>query len=121
MSYTRFLPTLLSAFVALTITASVKSQRTDKADEAPEIAKVLAAYPKSDAFAAAVRRNAGVKATEVRLTWFLQGQANVAMVCTADFQTLKVISVREVHDWASQNSQRHVMTEAQGAEVAKLV
>jgi hypothetical protein len=121
MSHSRFLPLLLSACAVLVITASVQSQRTEKAHEAPEVAKVLTLYPKSEAFAAAVRRNAGVQPTEVRLTWFLESKANVAMVCTADFQTLKVISAREVYDWATQASRRHEMTQAQGAELAKLV
>ena len=50
---------------------------------------------------------------EVRCVWFIDDHIKVGMVMTIDLQKYRVMTVREVFDWASQNSETRKLSHAQ--------
>jgi RNA polymerase sigma factor (sigma-70 family) len=81
----------------------------------------LGAYPPSDAFKANVAWHRKVRPNEIRLSWFLDGNPKVAMVCTADLTGCQVTTSREVHDWASQATETRKLSHAQVTTLGKLI
>jgi hypothetical protein len=95
--------------------------RTTSSAPAPQDTDLLNAYPRSDAFADNVAWHKKVGEHEIRMSWFLGGQANVAMICTADLAAYKVTASREVHDHASQSTKTRDLSDAQVLTLSKLV
>ncbi len=62
----------------------------------------FAAYPHEGGFAADLAWHKKVAANEIRMSWFLHGDPDIAMVCLADLAHHKVEAWREVFDLASQ-------------------
>ena len=84
-------------------------------------ADLLDAYPRSDAFAANVAWHKQVGKNEILMSWFLDGNPRIAMICTADLSTSKVMSYRDVYDWAIQASETHELRHPQLLTLRKLV
>jgi hypothetical protein len=119
----QLLALLLFAVVGpVAVMSAPMPQETKKApDAAKEDADPLNTYPRSEAFAANVAWQKNVGENEIRMSWFPDGRSNVAMRCTADLSNSKVVTSREVHDWATQSTRARELSDAQVATLRKLV
>jgi hypothetical protein len=57
---------------------------------------------------------------EIRCVWFLQDKPNVGMVMTLNLQQESVYTVREVYNWALQNSETRKLTHPQVLSLQKI-
>lgn len=78
------------------------------------------AYPHSGAFKANIAWHKRVGNNEIRMSWFLRGDVNIAMICKVDLTTSKVSTSREVHDWASQCTKTRELSREQTRILSKL-
>jgi len=75
---------------------------------------------KSDAFLAVLRWHEYASSNSVRMTWFIHGGLNVAMVCSIDLDSGEWLTSREVYDWASQGTKKGCLDAEGLAAVKKL-
>src|SRR5262249_22671671 len=57
---------------------------------------------------------------EIRMSWFLRGEEQIAMVCSADLAKGSVWTAREVHNWATQATHTQKPTHYQQLTLRKL-
>jgi hypothetical protein len=115
----RLLALLLLALAGpLTVSAAPPSQESGKSSGEADL---LDAYPHSDAFAANVAWHKQVGKNEILMSWFLDGNPRVAMICTVNLSASKVTSYRDVYDWAIQATKTHELTHPQLLTLSKLV
>jgi hypothetical protein len=81
----------------------------------------LSAYARSEAFAANIAWHKQVGENEIRMSWFIRGEASAAMVCTADMSSYRVTTSLEVYDFAVQNIERRKLSHVQVLTLSKLV
>ena len=81
----------------------------------------LSAYPQTEAFASNLDWHKKVGENEVRMSWFLHGSPGVAMVCTANPTTSKVVTAREVYDHATQSEMTRKLSDAQAGTLGNLI
>ena len=81
----------------------------------------LSTYPQTEAFASNVDWHIGVGEHEVRMSWFLHGSPGVAMVCTANPITSRVVTAREVYEHATQSEMTRKLSDAQAATLGNLI
>ena len=58
---------------------------------------------------------------EIRCVWFLDDHIKVGMIMTMDLQKYEVATVREVYDWASQNSKTRKLSHSQVESLRSMV
>jgi hypothetical protein len=88
--------------------------------EAKEDEQTLEALSESPAFRANLDWHRAGEAKELRTSWFLRGQPNIAMLCAADLSKYEVMTVREVHNWAHQSHKTRKLSHAQVMTLTKL-
>lgn len=104
----------LTHMLALTLMLA-ESGPAVAADEDP-----LSILPRSDALAANLAWHNETSENEIRMSWFLDGKPNVAMVCRADLSSSTVTTWREVYDWAHQGAKTRELSDAQVKRLARL-
>ena len=93
-----------------------KSSGAAKADT-----DLLSSYSRSEALAENVAWHKQARENEIRMSWFLRGEAGIAMVCTADLSAYKVTTSREVYNHASQTTKTRELSHAQILTLGKLI
>jgi hypothetical protein len=65
----------------------------------------------------ALRPHVKSRDNRVRMTWFLHGKPQVAMICQVSLDTGKVYTAREVYDWATQGASWGVRLDKEGIAI----
>ena len=112
-------------FVATGLAMCVGLPAQEKEGSAPmsvnQEADPLSAYLQTEAFASNLDWHKGVGENEVRMSWFLQGNPGVAMVCTANPTTYKVVTARKVYERATQSEMTRKLSDAQAGTLGNLI
>lgn len=58
---------------------------------------------------------------EIRCVWFLDDQPNVGMVMTLNLRNSSVFTVRDVYNWAMQNSETRTLTDSQVLSLRNII
>ena len=115
-------PILSILFVFVVTNDNLNAQETENSPPTPrEVAALLSTYPPSDAFTENLAWHKASSKNEIRMSWFLRGNAGVAMVCAANASTGKASMSREVYEGGSQSAKIHQMSDSQVLTLGKLV
>jgi hypothetical protein len=77
--------------------------------------------PRSEAFEANLNWHRQVAENEVRLSWFLRGEAGIAMICKIDLSRAESFYAREVHDHATQAAHVQKLGQYQTVTIRKVM
>ena len=112
-------------FVATGLAMSGELSAQEKEGSSPmsvnKEADPLSAYPQTGPFASNVDWHKGVGENEVRMSWFLRGDPGIALVCTANPTTYKVVTAREVYAHATQSETTRKLSDAQAGTLGNLI
>ncbi len=79
------------------------------------------AYPRSDALDATVTWHRETGEDQLRMTWFLHGEPQVAMRCLVDLSKYQVTTFRDVYDHAIQSAKTRELSHSQALTIGELL
>jgi hypothetical protein len=104
---------MTSGFLRRAITAAATLTISVCVSGGEDAAKKLESLNDTPAFRANLDWHRAGKAEEIRTSWFHDGRPAVAMLCVADLRRYEVVTLREVHESATQNLETRKLSHAQ--------